>query len=101
MLIYNREQPPTEEMETASCSIIDAHLLRGPAKAAARELELTRRMGQIDPSFECWRHTMMVQGRPVQVTFVIVMLWTPILSIMLCFRIEGFRHSCAEALELC
>ena len=44
---------------------------------------------------------MMVQGRPVQVTFVIVMLWTPILSIMLCFRIEGFRHSCAEALESC
>ena len=54
----------------ADCNIVgaDRDQLHGDAAAAARELEMVRRLSKCDPSFELSRHTMMVLGRPVQAT---------------------------------
>ena len=65
------------------CTIVGADELEGDAAAAARELEMVRKLSKCDPSFELSRHTMVVLGRPVQVIPVMLLSSHPFPSFWL------------------
>ena len=72
MSTYDREALP-EDGSTAEFTTIDVGKLEGRSAAAAAELQKVRELSRVDPSFEMTRHTMMILGRPVQATVVLLL----------------------------
>ena len=66
---YQRPEVDPDE-RVAGIHIVGAEDLKGIAAVAAKELQQTRELSKMDPSFECTRHTMIIMGRPVQVILV-------------------------------
>ena len=90
MAAYERTDDSADGI-LAGCSIVgaDRDELQGDAAAAARELEMVRRLSKCDPSFELSRHTMMVLGRPVQVIPVMLLSSHPFPSFRLLLKVCG------------
>ena len=65
----NRRGMEPDNVMPAQSNIRGTEGLSEMAKAAALELQKVRQMGKTDPSFQCARHTMVIQGRPTQAIF--------------------------------